>query len=148
MDIIYTFRFFFLLLNIISCLNGIITYKYQTDELELDLAKAEGLSSNSEISSESLDKIIKGVENKNKDSVYFYGLLKLYGISLSKDASIAAQYFLQASKLGHKDGTSAYGMCLMSGNGVERDHIKAKYYFQKAIEMGDMNSYWLLGKYV
>ena len=141
-------RFLFFILNILYKYSIINSYSYQSSELEIDLAKAEGLSRGSNISPESLEKIIKGVENKNKDSIYFYGLLKLYGISLIQDSKIAAQYFLQASKLGNKDGTSAYAMCLWSGNGVERDTMKAKFYFQKAIEMGDMNSYWLLGKYV
>ena len=87
-----------------------------------------------------MDRILKGVESGNKDNIYFYGLLKLYGISLSVDAVIAAQHFLRASHLGHKDATTAYGVMLMTGRGMQQDKTKATTFFRRAIEMGDMVS--------
>ena len=64
-----------------------------------------------------------GVEKGDKDNIYFYGLLKLYGISLSQDSSVAAEYFLRAAKLGRKEATTAYGVSLIYGYGVEKDKV-------------------------
>jgi hypothetical protein len=58
--------------------------------ISYELGKREGLSSHSEISDETLQKVLLGVRNQDKNSIYFYGLLKLYGISVPKDPSIAA----------------------------------------------------------
>ena len=83
------------------------------------------------------------MESGNRDNIYFYGLLKLYGISLSEDAGIAAQHFLRASNLGHKDATTAYGVMLLTGRGMQRDQTMAMNFFRRAMEMGDMVSYVL-----
>ena len=74
--------------------------------LNLYIMVRPGLHQDSSISHDTLDQILKGVESGNRDNIYFYGLLKLYGISLSADAAIAAQHFLRASNLGHKDATT------------------------------------------
>jgi len=105
-----------------------------------------GLHQDSSISHDTLDQILKGVESGNRDNIYFYGLLKLYGISLSADAAIAAQHFLRASNLGHKDATTAYGVMLLTGRGMQRDQTMAMNFFRRAMEMGDMVSYmlWLM----
>lgn len=102
-----------------------------------------GLHQDSSISHDTLDQILKGVESGNRDNIYFYGLLKLYGISLSEDAGIAAQHFLRASNLGHKDATTAYGVMLLTGRGMQRDQTMAMNFFRRAMEMGDMVSYVL-----
>lgn len=112
--------------------------KFEINELEIKLGDSEGLSPTSTISQESLQRILVGVENGNKDNIYFYGLLKLYGISLSKDLAIAAQNFNRASNLGHKEATTAYGVMLMSGHGMKKDFSGAMKYFRKGVELGDM----------
>jgi len=114
------------------------TEKFGIDELEIKLGDTEGISATSTISQENLQKIISGVENGNKDNIYFYGLLKLYGISLSKDLATAAQNFQRASALGHKEATTAYGVMLMSGNGIKQDFAGALKYFRRGVELGDM----------
>jgi TPR repeat protein len=112
--------------------------KFRIDDLEIQLGESEGLSTSSTISPDSLQRILNGVENGNKENIYFYGLLKLYGISLSKDLLTAAQNFNRASSLGHKEATTAYGVMLMSGHGVKKDAVGAMKYFRKGVEMGDM----------
>lgn len=112
--------------------------KYAIDELEIDIGAQEGLQESSSIPHETLQKILAGVENGNKDNIYYFGLLKMYGISVGKDLSVAAQNFLRASSLGHKEGTTAYGVMLMSGNGVKQDLGSALKYFKKGVELGDM----------
>ena len=112
--------------------------KFKVDDLEIKLGDSEGLSPSSSISAETLQKILKGVESGNKDNIYFYGLLKLYGISLSKEPEIAAQNFLRASNLGHMEATTAYGVMLMSGTGIAKDDMAAAKFFRKGVERGDM----------
>ena len=114
--------------------------KFVMDELEIKLGDNEGISKTSTISAENLQRILAGVENGNKDNIYFYGLLKLYGISVSKDLAVAAQNFNRASTLGHKDATTAYGVMLMSGHGVKMDMVGALKYFRKGVELGDLVS--------
>jgi len=82
----------------------------------------------------------------NINSMYFYGLFKLYGISLPKDEKAAAEMFKKAADKEHSESTTAYGMMLMHGLGVQEDHKKAVYYFRKGVKTGDLNAHWLLGK--
>jgi hypothetical protein len=112
--------------------------KFRIDDLEIQLGESEGLSVSSTISAEGLQRILNGVENGNKENIYFYALLKLYGISLSKDLSTAALNFNRASSLGHMEATTAYGVMLMSGHGVKKDPVSAMKYFRRGVEMGDM----------
>lgn len=130
------------------CVAGMWSEKFAVDELEVRLGENEGISSTSTISQENLQKILNGVENGNKENIYFYGLLKLYGISLSKDLSIAAQNFNRASLLGHKEGTTAYGVMLMSGHGVKQDFGTAMKYFRKGVELGDMVSSFTTSSFI
>lgn len=108
------------------------------DNWEIQLGQQQGISQTSTISPENLQKILTGVENGNSDNIYFYGLLKLYGISVSKDLVLAAQNFNRASSLGHKEATTAYGVMLMSGNGIRKDLTGAMKLFRKGVELGDM----------
>jgi TPR repeat protein len=62
----------------------------------------------------------------------------MYGISVSKDLTMAAENFRRASSLGHKEGTTAYGVMLMTGNGIKQDLITATKYFRRGVELGDM----------
>jgi len=114
--------------------------KFAVDELEVKLGEKEGISRSSTISQENLQKILAGVETGNKENIYFYGLLKLYGISLSKDLAIAAQNFQRASSLGHVEATTAYGMMAMSGHGIKQDFAAAMKSFRRGVELGDMVS--------
>ena len=114
------------------------------DDLAIDLGDKEGLSKTSTISGDNLKKILAGVESGNKDNIFYYGLLKLYGISVSKDFVTARSNFLRASKLGHVEATTAYGVMLMSGTGAAPDYVGAVQFFRKAIDMDDIVSYRLL----
>lgn len=108
------------------------------DELDIDLGYSEGLSKTSTVSGDNLKKILDGVENGNPNNIYFYGLLKLYGISVTKDLVTSSQNFHRASSLGHVEATTAYGLALLNGMGVKKDHIQAVQFFRKAVELGDM----------
>lgn len=115
----------------------------------IELGKDVGISmsEDSSITPETLDRILEGVANGNVESIYFFGLLKLYGISLTKDPAIAAQNFLRAALLGHKESTTAYGVLLLTGSsGVPKDEHAAIAWFRKGVSLNDMNAVWLLGK--
>ena len=120
------------------------------EDLDLDLGSAQGINvqdiDKNFVTQETLQKIMKGIENGNKENMYFYGLLKLYGISLAKDEVVAATYFYKAAVLGYKEAVTAYGVMLMTGVGVKKDNNEAKKWFRNGISLGDMNAHWLLGK--
>eukprot|EP01040_Poterioochromonas_malhamensis_P005290 gene5290-5673_t len=119
---------------------------FQVENLELNLGEEQGISQSSSISNEVLQKIMQGVAAGNKDNIYFYGLLKLYGIAVSKDVPGAAQQFLRASSLGHKEGTTAYGVMMLTGALGKIDYTEALKYFREGVVRDDMNAHWLLGK--
>ena len=115
------FLFFslFVYLYVTSLLTRTSSTKFE--DLDLDLGSAQGINiqniNNNVVTQETLQKIMKGIENGNKENMYFYGLLKLYGISLSKDESIAASYFYKSAILDYKEAVTAYGVMLMTGLG-------------------------------
>jgi TPR repeat protein len=108
------------------------------ETLDLDLGVEKGIKENSIISSEVLGKILQGVESGNKDNIYFYGLLKLYGISMTKDPKGAGQQFLRAANLGHTEAISAYGVMLLTGAFGQPDFEEAVKYFREGAAKGDM----------
>ena len=116
-------------------------------EVDIDLGLAAGLTKESKISFDVLQKTLSGVKAGNKNSIYFYGLLKLYGLGVNKNPTDAAELFRKSSDLGHVEATTAYGMCLMTGNGIPQNDIEAAYWFRKGVEMNDVNAHWLLGRY-
>lgn len=80
------------------------------------------------------------------DNLYYLGILKLYGITLSRDVKGAGHYFAKAANLGHADSQTALGMMKLKGAGVEVDTVGAMNLFRRAVEQGNANGYWLLGK--
>jgi TPR repeat protein len=115
--------------------------------MEVKLGKDLGFEPGQrEVNDDTLKAVLDGVKVGNVNSMYFYGLFKLYGISLPKDEKSAAEMFKKAADLEHVESTTAYGMMLMHGLGVAVDGKKAAYYFRKGVKMGDMNAHWLLGK--
>ena len=129
----------FFLLLLFTKVNSAIE-KYGIGELEINIGEKEGLHESTSIPNETLQRILAGVENGNKDNIYYFGLLKMYGISVSKDLAVAASHFLRASNLGHMEGTTAYGVMLLTGNGVKKDLKGALKMFRKGVELGDMVS--------
>lgn len=99
-----------------------------------------------EVDSDTLKTVLEGVKKKNPNSIYFYGLFKLYGISIPQDEKGAAEMFKKGADLDHSESMTAYGMMLMNGQGVNEDRQKSMHYFRKAVNKGDMNAHWLLGK--
>jgi hypothetical protein len=132
---IFLFQFLF----IIFALLPVISIKIET--LDVNIGEEQGISEKSVISTDILGKILKGVENGNPDNIYFYGLLKLYGISMTKDLVGAAQQFRRASSLGHREATTAYGVLLLTGMAGKSDYIEAISYFRNGITRGDMVRY-------
>lgn len=113
-------------------------------DLPYNLGYSQGIHKGTDsISRDTLQKILLGVEKGDKDNIYFYGLLKLYGISVSQDSNVAAEYFLRAAKLGHKEATTAYGVSLLYGYGVQKDTVAATKWFRNGITLGDMVFYYI-----
>lgn len=100
------------------------------------------------VTPENLRNILFGVETNNKESLYFFGLLKLYGISVMKDVHAASDSFKRAGDLGHPEAATALGTMLLKGIGVKKDYSAAVAAFRMGIKLGDKNALWLLGKYV
>ncbi len=116
------------------------------DVMEVQLGADLGIDRDKEIDNDTVKKVMEGVEAGNRDSIYFFALMKLYGLSLSKEVSIAAHNFEKAARLGHPEATSAYGMMLLHGQGVEKDESLALTFFRRGVQLKDTNSHWMLGK--
>lgn len=109
-----------------------------TTPVDVMLGKEQGLVAGATISTENLQKILDGVSRGNRDNIYFYGLLKLYGIGVTKDLKGAAEQFLRASQLGHKEATTAYGVIKFRGDdGKAPDFAMAVKFFRDAVALGD-----------
>ncbi len=80
------------------------------------------------------------------DNLYFLGLLKLYGITISKDLSGAANSFEKAAKLGNPDAQTALGMMKLKSMGIKEDFSGAVDMFRKAAGQGNGNGQWLLAR--
>jgi uncharacterized protein len=95
--------------------------------------------------------------------LYFLGLLKLYGITISKDLTGAANAFEKAALLGNPDAQTAIGMMKMKSIGtslliyqlqrlrrlflgIPEDFTGAIEMFRKAAEEGNGNGQWLLAR--
>lgn len=65
------------------------------------------------------------------DSLYFLGLLKLYGISVSPDAGKALEYMRKAAELRHLEAMAALGVMLLHGRG--RPSTEVLYYLRGEI---------------
>lgn len=115
-------------------------------KLPYDLGVEVGVQSSSQLSPENLQKVLNGVDNGNKESIYYYALLKLYGISLTRDETVAAQHFKLAADMGHVEAMTAFGVMLMNGVGIPLDLAAAAFWFRKGIMMNDVNAPWLLAK--
>ncbi len=100
----------------------------------IDLGAKYGLDMNSissrQIPHETLMRILKGSESGNMDNIYFLGLLKMYGISVSKDETAAYQNFVKAAHLGNPDAATAAAVCLMRGIGVDSDPSAAFIWYE------------------
>lgn len=116
------------------------------DGLLLNLGQGYNLTTKSAISHEHLRKILAGVEAGNKDSIYFFALLKMYGITLTRNMTIAAEHFQKAASLGHIEAHTAYGVVTLANQNDPDAIIKASIYFRKAIELNDVNAPWLLAR--
>lgn len=117
-------------------------------DLPLELGKEMGIASyiSTELSPATLQKIVDGVESGNKESIYYFGLLKLYGLSLSKNETIAAASFKRAGDLGHVEGMTAYAVMVCNGIGIEKDLSLGEKWLMKAVQRKDINAHWLLAK--
>jgi len=128
--------------------------KYEARLIDHDLQIAlggggHGLSADTDtVTNEHLQHILHGVEENKKESFYFFGLLKLYGISLPKDVKAAVQSFRKASELGHAEAATAAGVMYLTGVGVDKDYTMAIISFRRGVGLGDKNALWMLGKYV
>jgi len=104
------------------------------------------LDPDKDITPETLQKILAGVERGNKENIYYFGVLKLYGLSVGKNITQAASNFERAANLGHVEAMTVYALMLMNGAGVEVDYHAAIRYLREAVAKKDMNAHWLLGR--
>ena len=120
---------------------------FSKDNLLVNIGSEIGLSSsNHGVSQSVLIQINEGVTRKNKESIYYMGILKLYGISHHKSDELAAQYFLEAAELGHIEAMTAYCVLKMKHMVSSSEVQTIKSWLRKAVESGDVNAHWLLGK--
>jgi TPR repeat protein len=129
---------------------NIITYGNANDPsaLPLDFGKSAGLTRETSMTKDQVDYILKGVESGSRDSLYFFGLMKLYGLVLSKSEPVGAQHIRRAAELEHPEATTAYGVLLMHGTGVKQDFALAQMWLRKGVHLNDGHAHWLLGQYV
>jgi len=106
---------------------------------------AHGLKVDSSITHENLQKVLVGAENNNPIQVYFLGILKLYGIGISKNEVEAVQNFKKAADLGNKDGITAYAVSLLNGVGIQQNYAEAIVWLQKGISLQDPNAFFFMG---
>jgi len=130
----------------LSCYAAVIhrAFAVKRSNYDISIGLEQGIDSSSSISADTLQRILAGVESGNKENIYFYGILKLYGLSMNKDEQGAAQQFLRASKLGHKQATTAYGTMLLSGALGQPNFVEALAFFRQGVQLGDMVSLFLL----
>lgn len=81
---------------------------------------------------------MSGVESGNPDNIYFYGLLKLYGIEVAKDIQGAFEQFHRATTLGHKEAPSACAVMIINGQVKSKDYNDVISYLKTGIERSDM----------
>ena len=112
--------------------------------MQLDFGKSAGINATNTIAPDLLKKIIAGAESGNKDSTYFYALLKFYGNSVPKDINIAFSNFKKAALLGHREAQTAYAIMLVTGDVIEPDFNEALIYLRKSVADGDKDAHWLL----
>ena len=113
---------------------------------EAAIGNEHSISRIGSVTPENLRNILYGVESGNKESLYFFGLLKLYGISVPRDEQVASDSFRRAGDLGHPEAATALGTMLSNGIGGRKDYSAAVIAFRIGIQLGDRNALWLLGK--
>ena len=120
---------------------------FSKDNLLVSIGSEIGISSsNYGVSQSVLIQINEGVTRKNKESIYYMGILKLYGISHNQSDELATQYFLEAAELGHIEAITAYCVLKMKYMISSCEVQTIKSWLRKAVESGDVNAHWLLGK--
>lgn len=132
-------RVTFCFLCLLFCCSWKLSAQMELEELSL-IGREQGIDATSSFSQENLLKVLSGVEKGNRESIYTYGLLKLYGLSVHKDPVGAAQQFQRASALGHREATTAYGVMMMTGSTGEKNFGEAVKYFREGVAKGDLVS--------
>ena len=115
-------------------------------DLELDLGSAYGLTGEG-VAQATVMTVTQGAEKKNKESVYFLGLLHLYGAGgMQEDHEKGVASVREAAELGHVEAMTAMGMLLLHGIGVPEDETAAAAWLRKAAAEVDKDAQWILGK--
>lgn len=136
-----------LLLSLVVVPTVLAQAQMNLGDIDMNLGERYGLTADTkDITADQLATIIKGAESGDRDNLYFLGLLKLYGISLSKNPKEASQHILGAAQLGLADAMTAYGVMHYIGMGIKIDYSVAIKWFRKGIAAGDVNANWFLGK--
>lgn len=118
-------------------------------QFDVDLGKPFGLSfhATEAVGSETVRDVVHGAEQKNRESLYFLGLLRLYGQGgLNRDPTKASKYIRESAELGHLDAQTAIAMLLLAGHGVTQDATAALAWLRRSASQGHVNGQWLLGR--
>lgn len=100
----------------------------------------------SSISPQEVQLILDGKKRGVKESIYYLGLLHLYGISFPLNASLALENFLEAADLGHIEAQTACGVLLLSSSTSIESRNQAEKYLSIAADNNDLNGQFFLAK--
>mmetsp|Transcript_12408 Transcript_12408/g.24518 ORF Transcript_12408/g.24518 Transcript_12408/m.24518 type:complete len:411 (+) Transcript_12408:163-1395(+) len=142
-----------LALRLVSCVdNAFANVSFSAiASLELNLGAQYGLSPETMdeegVAQSTVGRVMSGASKKSPDSLYFLGLLRLYGQGgLPEDHAKGATNILEAAELGHVEAQGAIGMLLLHGVGVKEDEAAAQAWIRRAAKSENKDAQWMLGK--
>ena len=109
--------------------------------------------------------VMQGASKRNPESLYFLGLLRLYGQGgVAEDHEKGLAAIREAAELGHVEAETALGMLLLHGVGKpkgavggdpqrsvavsEGEEAAALSWIRKAAKSGNRDAEWMLGKWL
>ena len=90
--------------------------------------------------------ILIGRQKKDRDAIYYLGLLYSYGLSLPKNVSLALDNFKLAADLGHIEAQTACGVLLLDRTEFQNMDLAIKY-LTSAADADDANAQLILAKH-
>ena len=134
---------------------------FSTFQLDMDLGAPYGLSpatmDEDGIAPTTVASVRLGAQKRNPESLYFLGLLRLYGHGgLGEDHAVGLGHIREAAELGHVQSQSALGMLLLSGVGLEggasavseKEEKEAMSWIRRAAISDNRDAQWMLGKHL
>jgi TPR repeat protein len=105
------------------------------------------ITQDSRVTAEELSLVLKGKSKGHKESIYYLGLLYLYGLAVPKDIELAKDNFRSAAALGHVEAHTAFAVLLLNDSSSVTEHSAlAVEYLTRAADSNDTNAQLLLAK--